>query len=181
MKINNKIIASFASIFINKKIKYKEDFKLENVVASITQYNKDIDFKKVNNLIESLEKNTSLFKNKKFLVFDIGIDKPIEPKLNIEYEHLKVFDINIYSIINKTFNENYLLNINKKINKIIDDNKYSIKKDNKFDVKNYTLDLNLLTNFKYLINLNLLELIEKENLLTMTLDYNLIFIFNDIT
>lgn len=186
MKITNtnKIIASFASISTETdklKIKgYANKLYVENVVASITQYNKEIEFENFKNLIENLKKNTSFFtnKNNKFIVINIGIDKPIEPKLKIEYEYLKVFDVNIYTLINGILNTNELLTVTKTLTKLIRNKKVE---NEKFNIRDYTINLKLLKNFKYLVNLNLLGLMKNENHLLLELDYNFIFIFNDIT
>ena len=56
----SKIIASFSSVGLKRSNK-----NIENVVASIVQYNREIDYNRLLEKIEIMSKLTSIFSNKK--------------------------------------------------------------------------------------------------------------------
>ena len=56
----SKIIASFSSVGLKRSNK-----NIENVVASIVQYNREIDYNRLIEKIEIMSKLTSIFSNKK--------------------------------------------------------------------------------------------------------------------
>lgn len=57
----SKIIASFSSVGLKRSNK-----NIENVVASIVQYNREIDYNRLLEKIEIMSKLTSIFSNKKY-------------------------------------------------------------------------------------------------------------------
>ena len=58
----SKIIASFFSVGLKRSNK-----NIENVVASIVQYNREIDYNRLLEKIEIMSKLTSIFSNKKYV------------------------------------------------------------------------------------------------------------------
>lgn len=147
-----KLIASFASLQESNKT---NDSK---IVASIIRYTKDINFKNASELINNLSENTSYIKNTKYLVFNVNDYFKMEASLKINLNNFKVVNINPIEIIN-------LILKNKE--------NFSEKAENSVS----QFDLNY---FLKLICLNLFFKNDSEFKLNLS-DYNVIFIFNNIT
>lgn len=178
-----KIIASLSSINLSK-IKNNGIF-LENVVSSITYYEREIDFNDVLKTITEI-KPMQLIKNYKFIVINIGLNfSEVTPTVIMDSTSLKVININLISFLSmvnkdlfKSF-ENYLSS------REYEDKQYdTIKKEYNKTIKKYYEDkesFNMINNFNYLIKLNLLHLFENESLKDLQEKYKLIFIFEDIS
>lgn len=190
------IIASFAPL-PNTKIEVLKQKPL-NMVSSIVWYTKDIDFNKLLTLSNFMDKNTSFFKNNKYIVINVSqyVDMKIKLKHNSPY--IKVVDIHVYYLI-KLFQD--YLNYNYK--KTMYAREYTYNKHHHFrKVKSeYELDINYYLKI-HIFNLFLKKthnrttlpcapfyfkpsegrgpLDEKEQSVENISDYNVIFIFNDI-
>lgn len=147
-----KLIASFASLQESNKTNDRK------IVASIIRYTKDINFKNASELINNLSENTSYIKNTKYLVFNVNDYFKMEASLKINLKNFKVVNINPIEIIN-------LILKNKE--------NFSEKAENSVS----QFDLNY---FFKLICLNLFFKNDSEFKLNLS-DYNVIFIFNNIT
>lgn len=91
----SKIIASLSSINLSK-IKNNGIF-LENVVSSITYYEREIDFNDVLKTITRI-KPMQLLKNYEFIVINIGLNfSEVTPTVIMDPTSLKVVNINLIS------------------------------------------------------------------------------------
>ena len=175
MLVKNKIIAAFSSLEIEK------NKSVVDIVASIIQYDKDIDFNHTLNFIDSLIYNNSnlLKKNKKFIVINIGMYKNIKDCVSINEKYLKVIDMNLISFLGriaKTNNNNSVLNFDN-----FHFNKLGEKMIKEYNSKLTDYNIKLLRNFNYLFKLNIIDLFKDEEIFSIEKDYNLIFIFEGIT
>ena len=89
----SKIIASFSSVGLKRSNK-----NIENVVASIVQYNREIDYNRLLEKIEIMSKLTSIFSNKNMKI-NIGAKYPIGVNIKIDNKYFKVIDISLYSFL----------------------------------------------------------------------------------
>lgn len=177
-----KIIASFASINVTpqhtKSVNYKNQL-IDNVVASCVLYDKEIDFEKFHSLIELLGKHTSINNNKKTIIINVGYYSDLKASLIFNSEYLKVIDFSIYSLLkNINLNNSDALALRSKMQRIEESKVMSESNTYKFsEGEDKTLS--------YLIKLGVLNLLfdneNNENIESLSIEYDLIFIFNDIS
>lgn len=157
------------------------------MVSSIVWYTKDIDFNKLLTLSNLMDKNTSFFKNNKYLVINVSNYVAMKVQLKHNSPYIKVVDIHVYYLI-KLFQD--YLNYNYK--KTMYAREYTYNKHHHFrKVKSeYELDINyylkihifnlFFKNTHFRTTLPFLSLGEKEHNVENISDYNVIFIFNGI-
>lgn len=177
-----KIIAAFASVKNYKKDKINVQY-IEDVVASTTLYTKDIDFSKLNQLIKLLGENTLITHNKKLIVINVGFYTDYRANILINNDRLKLIDFSIYLLL-KNISVTYkdIFDYKREIAMI---EKYKMREANndKLEGRNsYKIDEEQLLNLNYLLKLDIIKLLfEEENLNSLSIEYDLIFIFNNIT
>jgi hypothetical protein len=156
------------------------NLQVNNVIASIILYNKDIDYQKSLILIDKMIKDTSFLINKKYIVINLGINYSIKPKITINNSYFKVIEMNLFSFTNKMSMSKYYKDIINKVswNVRVNDEISKNKKDLLNKKINKVLDTpSLLNSFNSLFKLNIINLFENEDLNSINIDYNLIFIF----
>jgi len=154
-----KIIASFAPLNIKNKS------NKNNMVSSIMLYKNIIDFNKIEELSLFLSKKTDYFNKMKFLIINLGIYNNIAGDIINKTQNLKILDINIITIF-------------KLLSEYVQKNKSNNNKNNnKIFNSNYFLDINNFLKIS-ILNKYLKDDINYKNYIN---DFNVIFIFNDIT
>src|SRR6267154_6455603 len=133
------------------------------MVSSIMLYKNIIDFNKIEELSLFLSKKTDYFNKMKFLIINLGIYNNIEGDIINKTQNLKILDINIITIF-------------KLLSEYVQKNTSNNNK-NKFFNSNYCLDINNFLKIS-ILNKYLKDDINYKNYIN---DFNVIFIFNDIT
>jgi hypothetical protein len=157
--VNNsfKIIGSFAPVSV------KNQLNKNHIVASIIRYTKDIDFNQLEELSNLLSTKTSFFVNQKYIILNIGITFEINTKISHDTINFKVLEINIFTLLNYFSEDIKTLSKQNKSNKSLP----------LYSELEFTYYLKVIIQRRFLKD----DTLYKNNLS----DYNVIFIFNNIT
>jgi hypothetical protein len=171
---HSQLIVCFSSMpnKIGGGYRLNKSIEFDSVVGSVIEFNKVINYDSVIKLINNLNNVSSFCHNKKFIVIDVSMYGNMEPTVLINKENFYVIDINFKYFLIYTNKNDYEFWNNSKIK-----NFTVLNGDQKVN----GLKRELLSNIGYLFKLNLAHLFQNENLNSLVVNYDIIFVFKDIT